>query len=73
VFHLAEQLLDIINGQMLEQFIHCMADSVFQRKEFIENLSVFERKRIVTVVCANEATFTTEGDDEEKVVKPFTL
>jgi hypothetical protein len=71
VFHLAEQLLDIINGQMLEQFIHCMADSVFQRKEFIENLSVFERKRIVTVVCANEATFTTEGDDEEKVVKPL--
>src|SRR5260370_32059634 len=58
----------MINGQLLELIVHCLADSASQRKKMIENLSVFARTRIVTLCCANEATLATEGgNDNEKL------
>jgi hypothetical protein len=72
VFHAADEDLDLINGQMLELIVHCLADSVFQCRKTIENLSVFERRRIVLVCSANKAApALDDGKDEESVRAPL--
>jgi hypothetical protein len=62
----------MINGQMLELIVHCLADSVCQRKNAIENLPVFARKRITTVCRANTVTPALDsGNNDEKLAEPL--
>ena len=67
-FHMRETGLDLINGRMLEQLVHCLADSTYQRKEIIENLTLFEKSRLTTIFCANKAAYATEDSNGEEIL-----
>ena len=64
VFEISKQELDLLNGRMLELFVHCLADTVSQRKDLIEDLKLFDRKRIVVVCSASNEARATENEDE---------
>lgn len=74
VFRITEQNLDLLNGQLLELVVHCLADSISQRKHAFEKLAIFDNRRIVTVFYANEATLVTESENyEQKFTSPLLL
>lgn len=64
VLHVLEQGLDQLNGRMLGLFIHCIADAISQRRDLLEDLPLFSRKRIVVTCRANSNTLVTEMGDE---------
>jgi hypothetical protein len=74
MFRILDQELDLLNGRLLEQFVHCFADSVTQRRVILEKHPLFQRSRIVLLCRANSATLATEGEDETtegKISKPL--
>jgi len=74
VLHVLDQDIDQNNGRMLELFIHCIADAISQRRDLLEDLPLFGRKRIVVTCYANIKTLVTELKDENndsKVRKPL--
>lgn len=64
VFQISKQELDLLNGRMLELFVHCLADTVSQRRVLIEGLKLFDRKRIVVICSASTEALATENEDD---------
>ena len=74
IFRILDQELDLLNGRLLEQFVHCFADSVTQRRVILEKHPLFQRSRLVISCRAHSATLATEIEDEnteEKISKPL--
>lgn len=72
VFPVAEQNLDLLNGRMLELFVHCITDAIAQGKSELETLALFARRRIVTTCRAQDTALATEiGDSREKLDAPL--
>lgn len=69
VFEISRQKLDLLNGRMLELFVHCLADTVSQRRVLIEDLKLFDRKHIVVICSASNEALATENEDETTAAK----
>lgn len=67
------RVLDVANGRMLELFIHCIADSLAQRKMLLSDLPLFKYRRVITK-CAPNSSFLvseSEGACEANAVMPL--
>lgn len=53
-------VMDATNGQLLETFVHCMADSLAQRRGIVGELAIFTRPRVVVVCGPERSTFVEE-------------
>ncbi|WP_181300272.1 hypothetical protein [Rhodanobacter sp. PCA2] len=60
VFPFVPRIMDATNGQLLENFVHCAADALAQRREIIAGLPIFGRPRIV-FVCRQEPSTVVDG------------
>lgn len=65
------QELDSLNGRLLELFIHCIADSLSQRRDLIQNLSLFSKTHIVVACRADLKTPATESTNGEDAKHPL--
>lgn len=64
MFSILDQKLDLLNGRLLELFVHCLADAFTQRQNLLEGQSLFHRSRIVLVCRACSSALATEIEDE---------
>ncbi len=64
VFTVGEQSLKVEDGRILELVCQCLADSLNQRKEILEELLLFKERMIVTTCCANMNTLTSGREDK---------
>jgi hypothetical protein len=64
LFNLDGPDIDELSGRTLELMVQCLADSLFQRKNAVENLPIFSRRRIVTVCSANEETPAEDSNND---------
>lgn len=65
VFDILENRLDLLNGRMLEQLVHCLADAMAQRSSLIKDHGAFAFARIVIRCHANDATLAGEVEAED--------
>lgn len=62
-----ERDLTLDEGRILELMVHCLADSLSQRKDTIAKLPLFQHRRINTTCHAHRDTLTTLDGDEAKI------
>lgn len=60
VFPFVPRMMDATNGHLLENFVHCAADALAQRREIIAALPILGRPRIVFVCRQEPSTVVDE-------------
>jgi hypothetical protein len=62
-----EEDLEIDDGRILELMVHCLADSLLQRKGTISALPLFQHRLIVTTFHAHRDMLTALNEDEAAI------
>lgn len=64
------QPIEAEDGRMLELFIHCMADSINQRKKIVAKLPIFEYQKI-TMICRVRMDSLVTFDIPDNATQPL--
>lgn len=66
------QPIGLEDGRVLELLIHCLADTLNQRKSIVSGLSIFKYRRIVTTCRVKMDSLVTQEDGDHSELPLFT-